>query len=42
MKAAKTSKSYPRPDQAFKHKSSLDFDLNKTNLYSKRPTGEGV
>lgn len=42
MKAGKSFKIYPRPDHEYEHKTSLDFDLNKCNLYAKRPTGDGV
>ena len=32
-------KVYPRHDQEYKKKSSIDFELYRSNLYKTRPTG---
>jgi hypothetical protein len=42
MLANVSFKVYPRPDEEFKKKQSLDFDMARGNCYKKRPVGDVV
>jgi hypothetical protein len=42
MLADKSMKIYPRPDQEYKKKASLDFQRVWGNVYKHRPTGDIV